>query len=1092
MKRLAFIATIITLVSATFAYDWTTNSGDGSDINPYQISTAEQLTSIASDITLLDKCFMLMSDIDLAGAGDKVDGNFSTAVIAPHPAQFTGKFYGNGYSIANMTIIPTTYESYRYGLFGSISGQSSCVKDVRIDNFTFISYQSNYIGALAGYIQDATISNCFATGNIDTSIYLSTQVGGLVGHLSGTLESGEHTCVLRNCGADVTITCNSYGNDNLIGGLVGYIYGGKVTNCISASRLVANSPYYFNTNNCGVLTGHSPQENGEIVDCVTLVDAAYAPMPAPALGITVLDSTEILNQVNFEPINFDFDNVWEMGTNYPLLQPVNIITLESTLTIAEEQQKSIGVYLVNQPVSPVTISVSISDAPGLTVATGSETLTFTSENHLTPQNIYICAADDADYDTNYATLTLTSATDTATIPVTKTESVYDWANNPGSGTIEDPYQIWTIKQLLSVSTDTVLHEKNYKLIADIDLSSILFDKAVIAPDTDLSQDGFQGSFFRGTFDGNGHIIKNLTITTNVRTDYIGLFGNLSSSTTYVAEIKNLGLENVNFNLAQGSKNIGSMIGYMNMSLVRRCYANGNITFASGPLTEVKQWINGQLVTTGHTYENVTESIGGLLGYGAGSNFYGYANYSGPTGLLEDCFADVDISCTVPYNAFYAGGLVAKSIGTPSSMNFKNCYAIGNLSSTYLRSNSFAGFLGDAGSGNFDGTFANCYWDSESTTQTKGVMPDEKYESLSYYPYYQMTPIYYTGITALTTAAMADQANFVGWDFAGETTNGENDYWRMSPQRPMLYFESGINIDKTLVEINENSQQSVEVSLKYNPQATVTVNIAVVDDTDIITHLTTLSFDSTNYATSQTVNISALDDVDFDSTDAYIQFEFNGNLKKLLVKEIDDDNDPDFNKDAWFNMLDFGVLAKSWHTTNQAANIAGDIYIDMEDIVLFAQVWEPTRLYFDDFESGDLTTFDWVLTQDGGSGWSVVDTITDGSPYEGTYCASAYGGNYDHCTMSIQDVDVSDFNTLSFAVKTSTEGGFDFLRFYVTKQGQTEVEVAQWSGETEWTGYEYELEPGIYTFRWAFTKDYLDSYGQDLVWVDKIEFLRLYK
>ena len=59
------------------------------------------------------------------------------------------------------------------------------------------------------------------------------------------------------------------------------------------------------------------------------------------------------------------------------------------------------------------------------------------------------------------------------------------------------------------------------------------------------------------------------------------------------------------------------------------------------------------------------------------------------------------------------------------MYFKNCYVIGPLSSANLQPLSFAGFLGNAGYGNYSGTFTSCFWDTQTTTQAKGVMPDEK-------------------------------------------------------------------------------------------------------------------------------------------------------------------------------------------------------------------------------------------------------------------------------------------------------------------------------------------------------------------------------
>ena len=55
--------------------------GTGTADDPYQIATADQLIAIGSDPNLLDKCFVLVADIDLDPnlPGGRI---FSEAVIA--------------------------------------------------------------------------------------------------------------------------------------------------------------------------------------------------------------------------------------------------------------------------------------------------------------------------------------------------------------------------------------------------------------------------------------------------------------------------------------------------------------------------------------------------------------------------------------------------------------------------------------------------------------------------------------------------------------------------------------------------------------------------------------------------------------------------------------------------------------------------------------------------------------------------------------------------------------------------------------------------------------------------------------------------
>ena len=49
MGQLVLLIALISLCAPAFAYDWSTNPGDGSLGNPYQISTSEHLMSIGAD-----------------------------------------------------------------------------------------------------------------------------------------------------------------------------------------------------------------------------------------------------------------------------------------------------------------------------------------------------------------------------------------------------------------------------------------------------------------------------------------------------------------------------------------------------------------------------------------------------------------------------------------------------------------------------------------------------------------------------------------------------------------------------------------------------------------------------------------------------------------------------------------------------------------------------------------------------------------------------------------------------------------------------------------------------------------------------------
>lgn len=93
---------------------------------------------------------------------------------------------------------------------------------------------------------------------------------------------------------------------------------------------------------------------------------------------------------------------------------------------------------------------------------------------------------------------------------------YDWGTNPGTGEPNNPYQISTAEQLLSIHWDPSLPDpnllnKSYLLTNDIDLAGYPFTTAVIAADENLAS-GYQGLGFCGVFDGQHYRIQNLTMT----------------------------------------------------------------------------------------------------------------------------------------------------------------------------------------------------------------------------------------------------------------------------------------------------------------------------------------------------------------------------------------------------------------------------------------------------------------------------------------------------------------------------------------------------------------------------------------------------
>lgn len=159
----------------------------------------------------------------------------------------------------------------------------------------------------------------------------------------------------------------------------------------------------------------------------------------------------------------------------------------------------------------------------------------------------------------------------------------------------DTYEIASVGELLEfadqVNSGTSFSGKTVRLTSDLDMSGVSF----IPIGTEENQ-------FDGVFDGNGKVIKNLSVSAS---DNAGFFGVTGENST----VKLLGLENVT---VSANKNVGSLIGKANGKKIYNCYAYGSV---SG-----------------------VENVGGLVGYNGCES-------------TDNSFALVDVQAQTMYGSF---------------------------------------------------------------------------------------------------------------------------------------------------------------------------------------------------------------------------------------------------------------------------------------------------------------------------------------------------------------------------------------------------------------------------------------------------------
>ena len=164
--------------------------GSGTEADPYQIATADQLNNVRK---YLDKHFKLTADIDLASYENwepigafNLQAEDESGYLAN---AFKGSFDGDNHTISNLTT--NKENSVGVGLIGAASS-SSVVKNLKMKNVT--AEGTTAVGAVLGYNQ-GTAENITLFGDNNISGY--NCIGGILG--------GNEGGAIKNCTAAATI-----------------------------------------------------------------------------------------------------------------------------------------------------------------------------------------------------------------------------------------------------------------------------------------------------------------------------------------------------------------------------------------------------------------------------------------------------------------------------------------------------------------------------------------------------------------------------------------------------------------------------------------------------------------------------------------------------------------------------------------------------------------------------------------------------------------------------------------------------------------------------------------------------------------------
>jgi hypothetical protein len=239
---------LVAIFAVSVVWAGTYGGGDGSNINPYKISTPadwQELMNTPADWALN---FLLIDDIDLSGITvTPIAPDINTGIEWFQGTAFMGIFDGNNHVIHNVNInLPIN--DY-VGLFGYV-GSSGQIKNLGMENSYIIG--EDLVGGLVGMNELGNINLCYINGFVRGGY--ASSAGGLIGASNGTVFKCYASCTVngthyvgglvgQNIGS--VMSCYATGDisgESYVGGLVGLNgYDGYVSNSYSTSTVTGRN-----------------------------------------------------------------------------------------------------------------------------------------------------------------------------------------------------------------------------------------------------------------------------------------------------------------------------------------------------------------------------------------------------------------------------------------------------------------------------------------------------------------------------------------------------------------------------------------------------------------------------------------------------------------------------------------------------------------------------------------------------------------------------------------------------------------------------------------------------------------------------------
>lgn len=351
--------------------------GSGTQSDPYQIATADQLTLLGNYLGLnyKDAYFKITANIDLNVAPYNTAAGWTP--IGTSNNSFYGNLDGGGHTISNLAInnIDDTARGYGsagtnyglgIGLFGSVSGY---VKNLNLSNYNITVANPRtftYTGGLAG-INNGRVTNVVVSGSVSGGYHYS---GGLIGENGGFITACSASSTVSGAyytggvtGQNTGSIARAFFNGAVVdGGNMGGGIAGASNNNIADSYAIGSCSV---GSGCGGLVGYNPgtiNRSYAVMAMTGLSGQTLVNLIGPGSvnssfwnsdvsvatttsgGGTGKTTAEMKSQTTYS--DWDFSSVWDISpsvnSGYPFLRPVSFPSSPANFSVTDVGGDSVG------------------------------------------------------------------------------------------------------------------------------------------------------------------------------------------------------------------------------------------------------------------------------------------------------------------------------------------------------------------------------------------------------------------------------------------------------------------------------------------------------------------------------------------------------------------------------------------------------------------------------------------------------------------------------------------------------------------------------------------------------------------------------